>query len=84
MRCLLEQEVYLIVTGFELWTELPLRPDEKETVSWFLERLMNRLERNGNVVAEIINGDKTKEYDCAAMCRTLLPRFRSDEPTEHE
>ena len=79
VRQLLEQEVLFIVMTVETrWTKLPLDSAGNQTVFWLLEGLINRLELNGNVITEIEIGGKTQVYDCAAMCRTLLPRFRDD------
>ena len=83
VRQLLEQEVFFIVMTIESrWIKLPLDRAGKRTVSWLLESLINRLERNGNVITEIEIGGSTRVCDCAAICRTLLPLFSNDETAE--
>src|SRR4051812_2344774 len=83
VRRLLEQQVSLMVmTVEECWTKLTPDPAGNEMGTWFLEGLMNRLERNGNVVTEIEIQGNTKLYDCTAMCRMLLSHFRDDVTSE--
>jgi hypothetical protein len=83
VRRLLEQEVFFIVFTVEVcWTELTPDPAGKKMVYSFLEELINRLERNGNVTTEIETDGQTRVYDCAEMCRTLLPRFSNGETAE--
>jgi hypothetical protein len=79
VRLMLEEQVYFIVKTVEMyWTERPLDPYGKHAVAWILEGLIDRLERNGNVVIEIDVGGERRLEDCLAMCRTMLPRFSDD------